>query len=106
MPPESVTWRVVVSGPRPPLIDAIRDSSNPVKTTPVEANHRPAWFGGREGFVDTPVFARASFGVGAHIVGPAIIEETESTLIVPPDFQGTVDAALNMIIKTRDEIPV
>ena len=106
MPPESVTWRVVVSGPRPPLIEAIRDSSNPGTTTPAEANHRPVWFGGRGSFVNTPVFARASLDVGAHVVGPAIIEETESTLIVPPDFQGTVDAALNMIIKKRDEIPV
>ena len=105
MPPESVTWRVVVSGPRPPLIDAIRNSSNPDTTTPVKPII-DLWFGGREGFVDTPVFARASLGVGAHVVGPAIIEETESTLIVSTDFLGTVDAAFNIIVEKRDVSPL
>jgi len=99
MPPETVTWRVVVSGPRPPLIDAIRDASGPDATEPVASGRRPVWFGGRDGFVDTPVFARASLGSGARVAGPAVIEETESTLIVPPDFQGTVDAALNLIVE-------
>ena len=50
-----------------------------------------------EGFVDTPVYARAKLTSGQKIAGPAIIEEDESTLVVPPAFDLSVDAALNLV---------
>ena len=101
MPPETVTWRVVVSGPRPPLVDAVRHSTGKPAKELVEAKHRPVWFGDLEGFVDTPVYARTPLGSGTSIEGPAVIEETESTLIIPPDFRGTMDTSLNLIVEKR-----
>ena len=101
MPPETVTWRVVVSGPRPPLIEAVRHSTGKAAKELVEAKHRPVWFGDRVGFVDTPVYARTPLRSGTSIEGPAVIEETESTLIIPPDFRGTMDTALNLIVEKR-----
>ena len=101
MPPETVTWRVVVSGPRPPLIEAVRHSTGKAAKELVEAKRRPVWFGDLEGFVDTPVYARIPLGSGNSIEGPAVIEETESTLIIPPDFRGTMDTSLNLIVEKR-----
>ena len=101
MPPETVTWRVVVSGPRPPLIHAVRHSTGKAAKELVEAKRRPVWFGDLEGFVDTPVYARTPLGSGTSIEGPAVIEETESTLIIPPDFRGTMDTSLNLIVEKR-----
>ena len=101
MPPETVTWRVVVSGPRPPLIEAVRHSTGKAAKELGEAKHRPVWFGDRVGFVDTPVYARTPLRSGTSIEGPAVIEETESTLIIPPDFRGTMDTALNLIVEKR-----
>ena len=101
MPPETVTWRVVVSGPRPPLIEAVRHSTGKAAKELVESKHRPVWFGDRVGFVDTPVYARTPLRSGTIIEGPAVIEETESTLIIPPDFRGTMDTALNLIVEKR-----
>ena len=101
MPPETVTWRVVVSGPRPPLIEAVRHSTGKAAKELVEAKRRPVWFGDLEGFVDTPVYARTPLGSGTSIEGPAVIEETESTLIIPPDFRGTMDTSLNLIVEKR-----
>jgi N-methylhydantoinase A len=50
---------------------------------------RKAHFGGR--FVPTPVFAGARLGGGASVVGPAIIEEAFTTIVVYPGHRATVD---------------
>ena len=53
---------------------------------------RPAWFPAT-GRVDTPVHERARLAVGQEIAGPAIVESLDSTLVIPPAWQGAVDAA-------------
>jgi hypothetical protein len=41
-------------------------------------------------FVDTPVFAGADFGVGTAVVGPALIEEPFTVVVVPPGTRCTL----------------
>ena len=101
MPPEILSWRVVGSGPRPALGAAIGAGS--VIAVGEYAGFwcaRPVFFG--EGFVDTPIYRRSSLAAGHEIQGPAIIEEDESTLVMPPEFGLRVDQALNLIIKRGD----
>ena len=57
---------------------------------------RAAWFDG--GFVDTPVYDRYALAPGAHIAGPAIIEEREATTIIPPGDTASVDATGTLAI--------
>ncbi len=57
---------------------------------------RPVRFGDQ--FVDTPVHDRALLNSGAKIVGPAIVEEVESTFVMPPGFALSVDRARNLIV--------
>ena len=45
---------------------------------------RRVYFG--DGFVTCPVYARDDFGLGNIVPGPAIIEESGSTTIVPPGW--------------------
>jgi N-methylhydantoinase A len=40
--------------------------------------------------VDAPVHDRAACAPGARIDGPALIEEPESTLVVPPGWSAEV----------------
>jgi N-methylhydantoinase A len=54
------------------------------------------YFEGR--FVDTPVYDRASLGAGVVLRGPAILEERESTLVVPPRATARVDRVGNAIV--------
>jgi N-methylhydantoinase A len=100
MPPEVITWRVVVSGPRPPLMDTISGTDNASCTfnSPQAKGSRAVWFGAENRFVETPVFNRYEFQPTAKLDGPSIIEEVESTLILPPDFTAEVDNARNLII--------
>jgi N-methylhydantoinase A len=103
MPPEVITWRVVVSGPRPPLLDAISGTENTSRTfdAPQAKGSRAVWFGSDSGFIETPVFDRYGLQPATKLDGPSIIEEVESTLILPPDFTAEVDSARNLIISTE-----
>ena len=102
MPPEITTWRVVVSGPRPPLRDSLLTGGGSRTGAATPQTTRPVYFGTDAQFVDTPVFNRDSLGPGAELDGPAVLEEAESTLIIPPDFRGVVDQGFNVIVSRKD----
>jgi len=93
LPVECVGWRVTVSGPTPKL--DLTASASPSGVA--RRGTRPAWFGGR--FVDTAVYARAALEPGDSIQGPALVEERESTLVLPPYARATCDAALNLVVE-------
>ena len=46
----------------------------------------------------TSVYRRGSLVPGSAVSGPAIVEETESTLILPPMSHAKVDAASNIVV--------
>jgi N-methylhydantoinase A len=51
---------------------------------------RLVYFGVAGDFLATSVYDRKKLPAGAAITGPAVIEEAESTLLVPPDGRATV----------------
>ncbi|MDP6874054.1 MAG: hydantoinase/oxoprolinase family protein [Alphaproteobacteria bacterium] len=97
MPAELLSWRLAVTGERSTLGETLGQRSIPGEGTPVSRASRPVWFD--NGFVETPVYKRVDFGSGSRIHGPAIIEENESTLVLPAGFQLNVDSALNLILE-------
>jgi N-methylhydantoinase A len=94
-PVEIVTWKLSVVGgtPRVSLAKAATTSDrNPRK------GERPAYFPERGGFVETPVYDRYALTAGTAIMGPAIVEERESTTVLPPGARATVDAYANLMV--------
>jgi N-methylhydantoinase A len=62
---------------------------------------RPVYFREIGEFTDCPVYERDHLGVGASGSGPAIIEEKESTTVVPPTWAWHVDSFTNLrLIRT------
>lgn len=61
---------------------------------------RPVTFDvdGKPTSVDTGFYDREKMGVGTTFVGPVVIEQYDSTVVVPPGFTGTVDEAGNLVI--------
>jgi N-methylhydantoinase A len=57
------------------------------------------------GFVDTPVFARQTLGAGHTVHGPAIIEQFDTTTVVFPGHEATVDAYGNVLIHLQQRLP-
>lgn len=111
---EALSWRVVASGPNP--ADAGFEGSGPPpkaagkdiderRNADVAASlkgHRRAYFGDEAGFVDTPVYDRYGLEAGARFDGPAIVEESESTVIVGPESRVTVDGRRTLIVELEN----
>jgi N-methylhydantoinase A len=84
---------------------AIRERSEAIEalpaTTPVEAaieTQREVWFP-EAGFVKTPIYDRLRLAPGHRLAGPAVIEQSDSTTIVPPLAQSEVDSGGNLHIE-------
>ncbi len=60
--------------------------------------HRPAWFAEAGGFVDTPVYDRDKLGDGDRFSGPALVEDSGSTLVVGPGAQCRVTASGSIVV--------
>ena len=61
---------------------------------------RPAWFG-PEAPVETRVHAREALGAGAELPGPAIIEGSVETVVVPPGYVARVDAVGAVVVRAH-----
>ena len=50
------------------------------------------------GWLDTPIFDRASLGRGATLAGPAIVEQPDTTVVIDPGATAIVDDLSNLVI--------
>ncbi len=70
-----------------------------VKNTPDPIGQRDVWF--KRERCTTNVYDRAQFKAGAEFSGPAIVEQVDSTVVVPPNTTATVDQYMNILIKVE-----
>jgi N-methylhydantoinase A len=78
--------------PKPEFARHGKNGSSP----PPEAASREVFFEEAGGFVTTPVYVREDLPAGARIPGPAVIDQLDSTTLVPPDVTAEVDEWLNI----------
>jgi N-methylhydantoinase A len=94
---EIVDWKVEALGPSPPSVEFdLRDIS---AAAPRTKGSRLAYFHEASGFLNCPIFNRYGLVPGDRIEGPALIEENESTCVLPPGDLLQVDHRLNMVIE-------
>lgn len=96
---ESVHWRVRMSAPEPDPGD--------VETAAVEAGDankavRGVLFSAEQAPEETPVFDRYRLAAGFCAAGPAIVEEAESTVVVPRGWAMRVEACGNLLLTRRE----
>ena len=84
---EVVTWRISAVARAPYVALSVQADA----TTPQQKGERPVRFSRHEEPLVTPVFDRATLGVGARIQGPALIEERETTAVLRPGWVATVN---------------
>jgi len=65
-------------------------------TLPAPVATRAIRFAGEPEPLDSPVYRRADLPAGAEIAGPAVVEQLDSTVLVPPDATARVDEWLNI----------
>jgi len=73
----------------------------PTGATPQPTSRRPVWFDADVG-VDTPVYERADLPAGFSFKGPAVVEQVDSTVVIPPGATASVDKYLNIIIRVSE----
>jgi N-methylhydantoinase A len=101
VPVETVSWRLTVSGPRPQL-EVTWPTQNGAVGTSAEKGRRPVVFAGSDDQVNCPVYERSLLAVGTSIVGPAIIEDQESTSVVPPGANVKVDDMRMLVVVLKE----
>jgi len=53
------------------------------------------------GWYDTPIYQRADLAPGMSFDGPAIVEQSDTTTVVEPGMDVTVDAKGNLLVKVK-----
>ncbi|MDE2487536.1 MAG: hydantoinase/oxoprolinase family protein [Alphaproteobacteria bacterium] len=85
VPVEVVSWRLTARGPEDVLEAPHRAATSP---GPAKGERRiPLW-------PDAPMarlYNRSDLAVGQSIEGPALVEERETTIVIPPGWTGVVD---------------
>ena len=85
------TWKVEAALPTPSLLTVPPTAVGEVVTK----GQRLAYFD--TGFVETPVYDRYQLAVDTVILGPALIEERESTVVIGPGDRAQVDRYGNLV---------
>lgn len=96
VPLEVLTWRVVVSGPRPELALG-SDTFGTADARDAQKGERRIYLPEHGGFTVAPVYDRYRLGTGATFSGPAVIEERECTVILGGGHT-RVDEYRNLIV--------
>jgi N-methylhydantoinase A len=63
------------------------------------SGERSVYFAEANGFLGTVIYHRAALPAGARFNGPAIVEQMDSTVVVPPDWRAEVDGYGNIIMR-------
>jgi N-methylhydantoinase A len=93
---EAITWRVRAAGAKPPF--NLSPQVAVAKDQPAQTASRRVYFGPEHGHADCPIFNRYLLKAGAKGVGPALLEERETTVVVGPGAQWAVDAYRNLLV--------
>ena len=63
-----------------------------------EKEERQVYWIEKRDYLETPIFDRFNLPVSARIDGPAIIEQPDSTILLPPGATAEIDNYLNLVI--------
>lgn len=70
------------------------------KNTPTSNVTREVWFDGSP--FTAMIFERDNLAAGATFVGPAIVEQFDSTVVIPPNTTAEVDKYMNILIRIQE----
>jgi N-methylhydantoinase A len=101
VPIEALSWRLACVAPGQDIrLDAALGNAAPARAQAADTARR----GTREvvfegaGPLACAVYDRYALAPGACFAGPALVEERESTCVVGPDAQVTIDPVLNLVM--------
>ncbi len=97
---EFVTWSVTVSAPSESPLPAKPVQKHPAPPPRSQRNVYEPALGRMTAFA---IYQRDDLDPGCELVGPALIEEGQTTTVVPASFTLFVDGARYLVMESRDE---
>lgn len=97
-PLEVKRLRTLITYPRLPSSILDPQSTSPLSQLPLKGT-RSVYFQGH--FMETPVYERFFMPAGVSLSGPALIEQEDSTTVVPPEVSVKVDRYGNLILTIK-----
>lgn len=94
IPATVVSLKTAVRGRRDGPATRTAESFAPVQATP--SARRPVYFGG---WIDTPIYDRATLAPGHVFEGPAILEQADTTSVIEPGMKARVDGFGNVLVE-------
>ena len=91
--------RVIVIGRRPKFDLSILAPSSEGSLDGATIGSRKVWIKGK--WQNTSVYNRLDLAKGTLVPGPAILEQSDTTIFVEPDLEGLVDDFGNLVISRR-----
>ncbi|TNJ46839.1 hydantoinase/oxoprolinase family protein [Phaeobacter sp. B1627] len=71
-----------------------------VSHAPDPIGHRTVWFKGAA--CEAAIYDRAKMKAGAEFSGPAIVEQVDSTVVIPPEATTWIDQYMNIHIRVKE----
>jgi N-methylhydantoinase A len=100
MPVEVLNVRLsVIGSTAKPGVDV--RATAPTDAMPAPLGSRPVWSASNRALVPTPVYDGGRLGPGARLGGPAVIELTTTTIVVPDEFDAVVDPLGSFVLYLR-----
>jgi N-methylhydantoinase A/oxoprolinase/acetone carboxylase beta subunit len=95
---EAVNWKLTARGPSRP-VELHQPAPRDAGVEAAYKRRRAAYFGEAGDYLDTPVYDRYLLAPGSELSGPAIVEERETTVLLPPGGRARVDEYWNLILE-------
>ncbi len=96
---ELVNARLTATAPTP--TGRLRRHTERGTAKAAQTGVRPVYFGEARGWVRTAIYDRGRLRSGARLEGPAIVEQADSTTVLPPGVVASVDPYLNLIVDLK-----
>jgi N-methylhydantoinase A len=104
-PVEALSWRMIVSAPRPDLplegLASIADGS--LNAAHAVKGERPIYLPEERAMRPVPVYDRYRLAPGAEFSGPAVVEERESTVVLGPAARASIDRFMTLVVELQKQ---
>jgi N-methylhydantoinase A len=95
---EFLLWRALAIGKQAPIKFAEITKGDEASITLAPRNKRNAYFAEYSGVVETKIYSGNLLRAENVIIGPAIIEEITTTIVIPPGYKAVVSKWGNLIV--------
>jgi N-methylhydantoinase A len=100
IPPVLVNLHTAVIGVRPDISPSVLAATERAPTLQdAKVGERRVWF--KDGWHETPVYARDRLPLEATFEGPAILEQLDCTTVVEPGDRVTMDGLGNLLVGVK-----